>query len=409
MFWYKNVHDENVGSCKDACTTHFLTDEMVPRHIFLFHSWSIVGTKCGCRMSSSSPCTYAWAGWDAGRWMVSQHSIKQQTFTNAYLLICHHKKRRNSMTYLTNIDSFSRALLDSYPPNLSMSKSNPMPSLSMDAHSLFQKPTKAWYAMKSITSATSMSFAGATKVNGLHCTFIRNSQEKWSDLIHLRLPPTKQMDHLPTLPNAKHSWVIQMLWRVYLLYCSWSQHGVLDNPSWQTYAMPVHDHLTLAKVLLPPSSNGTSLFIGHIPRENVRTIHWHDLHHCLSRWHTCFCAFETEYLGFILTREGQQQKVNAILQVTLPCNIKQVQSFVGMQNHYKAMIPDFLTSIMLILPTIHMVAIIQGHPQWVRPTFFWLVPLLPSSASEEGVWPNAFMLECFFLGIQESFLYMVGG
>jgi hypothetical protein len=40
-----------------------------------------------------------------------------------------------------------------------------------------------------------------------------------------------------------------------------------------------------------------------------------------------FCALETEYLGFILTREGikpQQQKVNAILQVALPCNVKQV-------------------------------------------------------------------------------------
>jgi hypothetical protein len=51
---------------------------------------------------------------------------------------------------------------------------------------------------------------------------------------------------------------------------------------------------------------------------------------------------ETEYLGFILTREGikpQQQKVNAILQVALlSCNVKQVQSFVGMLNHYKAMI-----------------------------------------------------------------------
>jgi hypothetical protein len=50
---------------------------------------------------------------------------------------------------------------------------------------------------------------------------------------------------------------------------------------------------------------------------------------------------ETEYLGFILTKEGikpQQQKVNAILQVALPCNVKQVKSFVGMLNHYKAMI-----------------------------------------------------------------------
>jgi hypothetical protein len=51
---------------------------------------------------------------------------------------------------------------------------------------------------------------------------------------------------------------------------------------------------------------------------------------------------KTEYLGFILTREGiklQQQKVNTILQVALPRNIKQVRSFVGMLNHYKAMIP----------------------------------------------------------------------
>jgi hypothetical protein len=51
---------------------------------------------------------------------------------------------------------------------------------------------------------------------------------------------------------------------------------------------------------------------------------------------------ETEYLGFILTREGikpQQQKVNAILQVAPPRNVKQVQSIVGMLNHYKAMIP----------------------------------------------------------------------
>jgi hypothetical protein len=51
---------------------------------------------------------------------------------------------------------------------------------------------------------------------------------------------------------------------------------------------------------------------------------------------------ENEYLGFIFTREGikpQQQKVNAILQVAPPCNVKQVRSFVGMLKHYKAMIP----------------------------------------------------------------------
>jgi hypothetical protein len=73
----------------------------------------------------------------------AKHSIKQQTFVNAFLLTCHHKKRKNSMPYLTNIGSFSKAPSDSNPPNLFTSKSNPMPSLSMDAHYLFQKPTKS--------------------------------------------------------------------------------------------------------------------------------------------------------------------------------------------------------------------------------------------------------------------------
>jgi hypothetical protein len=85
------------------------------------------------------------------------------------------------------------------------------------------------------------------------CTFFWNSQEKWSDLICLRLLPTKQMDHLPTLPNAKHSQIILTLWWVYLLYYPQSQHEILDNPSWQTFTMPVHNHLTLGKVLLPPA------------------------------------------------------------------------------------------------------------------------------------------------------------
>jgi hypothetical protein len=58
--------------------------------------------------------------------------------------------------------------LDSFPPSLFTSKSNPTPSLSMDARSLFQKPTKAWYAMKSNAFAASTSSAGATKANGPH-------------------------------------------------------------------------------------------------------------------------------------------------------------------------------------------------------------------------------------------------
>jgi hypothetical protein len=38
------------------------------------------------------------------------------------------------------------------------------------------------------------------------CTFFRNFQEKWSDLIRLRLPPTKQIDPLP-IPSSNTAYV----------------------------------------------------------------------------------------------------------------------------------------------------------------------------------------------------------
>jgi hypothetical protein len=58
--------------------------------------------------------------------------------------------------------------LDSFPPRLFTSKSNPTPSLSMDAHSLFQKPMKAWYTTKLNAFAASTSSAAVTKANGPH-------------------------------------------------------------------------------------------------------------------------------------------------------------------------------------------------------------------------------------------------
>jgi hypothetical protein len=72
----------------------------------------------------------------------SQAQYQAADLCNAYLIICHCKKRRNSMPCLTNTGSFSMAPLDSFPPSLFTSKSNGTPSLSMDAHSLFQKPMK---------------------------------------------------------------------------------------------------------------------------------------------------------------------------------------------------------------------------------------------------------------------------
>ncbi len=46
-----------------------------------------------------------------------------------------------------------------------------------------------------------------------------------------------------------------------------------------------------------------------------------------------FCAHEIEYLGYILTREGiktQPKKVQAILTLSPPSNVKELRHFLGM-------------------------------------------------------------------------------
>ena len=51
-------------------------------------------------------------------------------------------------------------------------------------------------------------------------------------------------------------------------------------------------------------------------------------------------AHEIEYLGYILTREGikpQPKKVQAILTLNLPNNIKELRHFVGMVQYYRGM------------------------------------------------------------------------
>jgi hypothetical protein len=51
-----------------------------------------------------------------------------------------------------------------------------------------------------------------------------------------------------------------------------------------------------------------------------------------------FCAQETKYLGYILTRDGikpQPKKVQAILALNLPSNVKELQQFLGMVQYYR--------------------------------------------------------------------------
>ncbi len=53
-----------------------------------------------------------------------------------------------------------------------------------------------------------------------------------------------------------------------------------------------------------------------------------------------FCAHEIEYLGYILTREGikpQPKKVQAILTLNLPNNVKELRHFLEMAQYYRDM------------------------------------------------------------------------
>jgi hypothetical protein len=53
-----------------------------------------------------------------------------------------------------------------------------------------------------------------------------------------------------------------------------------------------------------------------------------------------FCAHEIEYLGYILTRKGikpQPKKVQAILALNLPNNVKELRHFLGMVQYYRDM------------------------------------------------------------------------
>ena len=51
-----------------------------------------------------------------------------------------------------------------------------------------------------------------------------------------------------------------------------------------------------------------------------------------------FCAEETEYLGYILTRTGikpQPKKVQAVLAINTPKSVKDLRSFLGMVQYYR--------------------------------------------------------------------------
>jgi len=53
---------------------------------------------------------------------------------------------------------------------------------------------------------------------------------------------------------------------------------------------------------------------------------------------SCFCTHKIEYLGYLLTRGGikpQQNKVQAILTLNPPNNVKELRHFLGMVQYYR--------------------------------------------------------------------------
>ncbi len=76
----------------------------------------------------------------------------------------------------------------------------------------------------------------------------------------------------------------------------------------------------------------------HLKKMETVLTRLHDAGLKVNATKSSFCAHEIEYLGYILTREGikpQPKKVQAILALSPPNNLKELRHFLGMVQYYR--------------------------------------------------------------------------
>ena len=82
---------------------------------------------------------------------------------------------------------------------------------------------------------------------------------------------------------------------------------------------------------------GPSDLVSHIQEKHKDLLMHGVVMYLNSVFEDAFCAIETEYLGYILTRTGikpQLKKVQAILAITPPKQVKDLRKFLGMVQYY---------------------------------------------------------------------------
>jgi hypothetical protein len=78
----------------------------------------------------------------------------------------------------------------------------------------------------------------------------------------------------------------------------------------------------------------------HLDKLKKVLVRLHNAELKINATKSIFCAQEKEYLGYILTRGGikpQPRKVQAILTLNPPNNVKELQRFLGMVQYYRDM------------------------------------------------------------------------